>query len=134
MKDKTFARRIRLYAIGFLGGCVVVYFMLISGKDYGFWYPSRRVKEKMLSSKIVLSKEAAHSLQCRGLEQKAIVSYISKCDIDFSKSDTHREPCPYYSTIGKIGEKDSARVGIVLCDSTASCEGIVFLTGKDTCR
>ena len=130
----TSKKRILIYLLGFLIGCVVVYFSLFRGKDRTYWLPSNRVREKLMQKKLFFPENTLCKMKCRGIEEQEVKDILKNGDINFSESDVHDAPCPSYALEG-IGTKNKkVRVVFTSFDSiTQVSTAINLLESNDSC-
>jgi hypothetical protein len=126
----AFFRRLRLFGMGVVIGCVCVYFMLIRGKDLGFWTPGKRVLEKIHKSELVYTKKAECLMECLQVSKSEVESlFVSTGEVDFGKSQVHQK-CPLYI----VNQKNSdLEVSITTCDSVASVTEVKRTGNKSEC-
>ena len=121
--------RIRVYTVGLLMGCVLVYFILIKDKNRGYWLPENRVKEQVRKSRIVFSEHAKCIITCKGISEEETKDVLKNGDVNFRNSDTHQVPCPSYVFEGK-----DVTVLCTVCDSISEVINVIRLNEKqDTC-
>lgn len=124
------SHRIRVYMVGLLIGCVLVYFMLIKDKNRGYWLPENRVKEQVRKSRIIFSEHAKCILTCKGVSEEEAKDILKNGDINFRESDTRRTPCPSYIFEGK-----DVKIICTACDSISEIINVIGLHEKqDTCH
>lgn len=130
------ARRVLIFSIGFLMGCVLVYttFFKDSERDfYGSWLPEGRVLKKLNSSLNRGTAEFKCALDQSGVFDSDIDLLFENGDIDFSKSETKLEPRSYVTYVEAnereiwvefVLNKDSAWVSKMGVDSlkTVNCD------------
>jgi hypothetical protein len=132
---KTF-HRIRLYAFGFLIGCVLVYFILLRGKNRSYWLPGNRVKEQLMKGKLLYSEHALCRMKCRSISEEEINEILKNGNVNFSESHPHGAPCPSYAFDGTTSDKKNLRIVFASCDtlSTKVVTAINLDLMKDTCN
>ncbi|MGY0392435.1 hypothetical protein ACW5R3_07780 [Bizionia sp. KMM 8389] len=118
-------QRIGYYLGGFSIGLVILAFFL-SGKnvscDYG---PEARVLKNINSKKLEYNTTIANQLQEKAIDSSTIKNIIKLGNIQFSKSDTRKEPCGIYFLEGKT-EKLHMDLKIENCDSIATITEIIW--------
>ncbi|MSP69622.1 MAG: DUF4258 domain-containing protein [Bacteroidetes bacterium] len=88
----TWGRRIKLYLIGFGLGCVIC-FVLFRNRDLSAFLPGPRVlKFISLAKKIDADSTLLCKLKCAGISIEDIRNAAATGDVDFDKSNTHKEP------------------------------------------
>lgn len=124
------SHRIRVYAVGLLLGCVLVYFTLIKGKNRGYWLPENRVKEQVQKSKITFSEHAKCIMTCKGISEEETKNVLKNGDVNFRESDTHRKPCPAY-----VFEGRNLKIICTACDSISEVMNVIRLhETQDSCQ
>jgi len=133
----TKGQRIRLFSVGFVIGCVLVYFILFrGGTDRTYWLPGNRVKEQVDKSTFTFSEHAKCIMACKQITEEEVRDILKNGDVNFSESDTRGVPCPSYAIEGTSHNK-KLRVLLTVFerDSTAEITTAINLEGgKDTCR
>lgn len=133
----TIDKRIRLYFIGFLIGCVLVYFMLFRGTNRSYWLPANRVREQVNKSQFRYSERAECKMKCRQITRTEVEEILKNGEVNFSESDTRGAVVPSYAIEGKTSANKNLRVLITIFeqDSVAEITTIVNLSGNhDTCN
>ena len=129
--------RMRLFLYGFLIGCVLVYFVLLRGRNRSYWFPKNRVKEQVHKSTFVFSEHAKCILLCKNISTEEVSEILQNGEVNFSESDTHGVTCPSYALEGKTLNNKYLRVIVTIFekDSTAEITTAVNLeVKKDTCK
>ncbi len=129
-------KRLRLYGIGFLIGCVIVYFTLLRGVNRTYWLPANRVKEQVDKSTFKFSEHAKCILACKQITEEEVRDVLKNGEVNFSESDTRGVPCPSYAIEGSSHNK-KLRVLLTVFerDSTAEITTAMNMeAGKDTCK
>lgn len=128
------ARRIVLFSFGILLGCVMVYFVLIRGRDRTYWLPGNRVKELILKSEIIYSPHAKCMMKCRKISQDNVMEILKNGNVNFKESNIHRTPCPTYAIEGELSGNKKMRILVTTVDSIAEIETAISLDfQKDSC-
>jgi hypothetical protein len=120
MENKTsaFLRRLRLYLMGVGLGCVLVYFLLLRGKNFDGWFPSKRVLDYLRKSELVYSYNTECWMNCMGISTEQIEKIIDSTGVvNFDESNTGGK-CPIYSI--EDGERFKVKLTISVCDSVAN--------------
>lgn len=127
--------RIRLYLFGFMIGCVLVYFILLRGKNRTSWLPASRVKEQLIKGNLVFTDHAKCRMICRGISEKEVREILQNGNVNFSESHTHDKPCPSYAVEGTTSSKRNERIIVASCDTitTTVVTAIDLDLKKDTC-
>jgi hypothetical protein len=95
--------RIFTYFIGILLGSLMVYMLLIRGRERNLmgWLPGNRVTQQIGEQPLNISEKAACQLACIGISQEEVKELIISGSVNFSKSIVKAEPCPVYHITGK---------------------------------
>jgi hypothetical protein len=95
--------RIFTYFIGILLGSLMVYMLLIRGRDRDLlgWLPGNRVTQKIAEQPLNISEKSACQLSCMGISQEEAQELITSGSVSFSKSEVKAAPCPVYHITGK---------------------------------
>ncbi|HEY4798080.1 MAG TPA: DUF4258 domain-containing protein [Bacteroidia bacterium] len=128
--------RIRLYFFGFIIGCVLVYFILLRGKNRASWLPASRVTEQLCKGKLIFSQHAKCRMACRGISEQEVKEILQNGIVNFSESHTHDKPCPSYAMEGTTSSKRNERIIFASCDTltTTVVTAIDLDLKKDTCN
>lgn len=132
----TKGKRIRLFFIGFIIGCVLVYFMLFRDSDRSYWLPDNRVKEQVNKSTFTFSEHAICIMACKQITEEEVRDILKNGDVNFSESDTRGVPCPSYAIEGTTHNK-KLRVLVTIFERDSMAEittTINMEAGKDTCK
>jgi hypothetical protein len=127
--------RIRLYLYGFLIGCVMVYFVLLRGRNRSYWLPENRVREQLMKGKLVFSEHALCRMNCRDINEAEVNEMLKSGNVNFSESHPHASPCPSYAFDGTTSRNKNVRIVFASCDTltTKVVTAINLDLAKDTC-
>ena len=100
-----FWRRFKLYLIGVGLGLIVVWIMF-SQSDRPSWTPEGRVLLFIDSSHQSFSERALCQLKCLEIDSVRLSEIQSNAQVDFSESNTRKEPCPVYQLNSTIDNKN----------------------------
>lgn len=117
-KPPDFFRRLRFYVFGFLLGCVLVYFVLLRGKDRTGWLPERRVIEK-IDSTLSLTSPMKCLMDCDSISTADLHAIIKGSDVDFGESITQKKPFRMYVLKGKLRTGEEIKMNFDVCDSAS---------------
>lgn len=132
-EDKSkFYRRLKLFGIGVVLGCVLVYFLLIRGKDFGFWTPENRVLELLQKSELSFSQVADCQMQCMNVSENEVKEIFKSGSVNFDESNVRTGNCPIY-VVFKNTEKDKLKITVSACDSIANVLQIEKPGFQDKC-
>lgn len=101
----TWGRRIKLYLIGFGIGIFICWLMFFrnGGRDLSGWLPGSRVMKFIgLSKKMDADSSMLCKLKCNGISIDDIRKATVDGDVDFSKSQTDKQPDHEYDVKMKI--------------------------------
>ena len=116
-------QRIGYYLGGFSLGLIILAFFLNGKKvscDYG---PEARVIKNINSKTVVYSSAIYDILKSKNIDSTMVNEALLKGDVDFSKSDTRKEPCGIYAIESLIKEKDVI-LTVENCDSIVTLQDI----------
>jgi hypothetical protein len=116
-------QRIGYYLGGFSIGLVVLAFFLNGKKvscDYG---PEARVLKNINLKQIQFSENIDSAILNSDIDSLGIREVLLHGDIDFSKSETRKEPCGVYAIEGKLKDKELFLL-VENCDSIATIQDI----------
>ncbi|MBI4931565.1 MAG: DUF4258 domain-containing protein [Bacteroidetes bacterium] len=138
----TTPKRIRLYIYGFLIGCVMVYFILLRGRNRSYWFPENRVREQLMKGNLVFTEHAQCRMKCRAISEEEVREILKNGNVNFSESHPHPETssgqarCPSYAIDGTTADKQNVRIVFASCDTltTKVVTAIDLGLEKDTCR
>ncbi|MBI4945115.1 MAG: DUF4258 domain-containing protein [Bacteroidetes bacterium] len=132
----TTPKRIQLYLYGFLIGCVMVYFVLIRGRNRGYWLPENRVKEQLMKGNLVFTEHAQCRMKCRAISEEEVRDILKNGNVNFSESHPHDSPCPSYAFDGTTSAKENVRIVFASCDTltTKVVTAIDLGLKQDTCE
>lgn len=119
-------KRFGYYFGGFAIGLVILAFFLNGKKascDYG---PDARVLKNIRSKTLVYSGDATSFMTSKAIDTTKINYILFKGDIDFSKSDTRKEPCGIYFIESNIDGKDTG-ISVENCKKTATVLSVEYI-------
>ena len=126
-----FLRRIKLYIIGVLLGCVMVYGLFHN--RIPSWLPETIIKEELLEWPLQFTKHANCRMECRGITEEEIILVLEEGDINFSKSKVRGKPCPTYAIEGNTEDGQFVRIVFAKCDSITRVVTAIDLGVKHDC-
>ncbi|HLV13862.1 MAG TPA: hypothetical protein VKY41_01685 [Xanthomarina sp.] len=115
--------RIGYYLGGFSIGLVLLAFFLNGKKvscDYG---PEARVLKNINLKDIVFSENIESAILNKKIDSIEVRELLKFGDVNFSKSETRKEPCGIYAVEGKIN-KIEVVLTVENCDSIATIQDI----------
>ncbi|MEW4924485.1 hypothetical protein [Algibacter sp. 2305UL17-15] len=118
-------QRIGYYLGGFSIGLIILAFFFNGKKTSCAYGLDARVLKNINSKQIVYSNNFLEKISASKIDTSSIKLLLKKGDINFSKSETRREPCGIYAVEGYIDEKE-ALISVENCDSIATIINLVF--------
>lgn len=116
-------KRFIYYFIGVSLGSVIVFFIW-TGKDVSFDYGmDARTLKTIRTKRLIFSDKANVSMKEFQLDSLAIRHVLTKGDVNFGKSNQHKQPCPEYAVSGEYQERE-INLWIVRCAAIATIETI----------
>lgn len=118
-------QRIGYYLGGFSIGLVILAFFLNGKKvscDYG---PEARVLKNINLKALHISPDAEKELQSRSIDSATLKNILKYGDIQFSKSNTRKEPCGIYFLESRTKNAD-LDLRIENCDSIATILEVIW--------
>lgn len=121
-----FSRRLKLYLIGVLFGCTMVYFMLIRnrGRDFSWWFPSDRVTAELKDKSFSITPQAEEDAASLNITAEEAERIAKTGNVNFTKSKARAKPCAIYAIEGYTAEGKELRVTVEDCDKQAKIAGI----------
>jgi hypothetical protein len=131
----SISSRARLFFLGFMLGCVLVYLILFRGRNRSYWLPENRVKEKLMKGNLIFTTHALCRMKCRAITEEKVKAILKNGNINFQKSHPHDTPCPTYAFEGITADKQLLRIIFASCDSITKVVTAIDLgLEKDTCE
>tara|TARA_B100000795_G_C22676488_1_gene389990 strand:+ start:259 stop:636 length:378 start_codon:yes stop_codon:yes gene_type:complete len=119
-------KRFIYYLLGVSLGSIIVYFIW-TGKEVSFDYGMDARTLKTIRTKALIYSETADSYMKKfKIDSLAIQYVLTKGDVNFGKSNQHKEPCPEYSVTGEYKDR-RIDLWIIRCESTSTIEIIEVL-------
>jgi len=97
----NFARRLRLFIVGVLIGCLVVWGLLMRGRKFPAWTPEGRIIEALQKFPVKISAEARCMMRCNNISDNDMLSLINTADVLFSESEIRGVDTPEYILQGQ---------------------------------
>ena len=118
-------KRFFYYFIGVSFGSIIVFFIW-TGKDVSFDYGmDARTLKTIRTKTLVYSNNVKLLMDKSKIDSTAIEYILSSGDVDFSKSNQHKMPCPEYSVNGSYLNKE-LELWIIRCDSIATIDKVLI--------
>jgi hypothetical protein len=117
-------KRIFYYLVGLTLGSIAVYFFWQKKNasfDYGM--DARTLKTIRIRERLY-SDEAKASMQQHEIDAANISTILHLGDVDFTKSNQWKKPCPDYYVTGEVALKKVSLI-IKRCDSSATIEKVI---------
>jgi hypothetical protein len=99
--NMNFARRLRLFIFGILVGCLVVWALLMRGREFPAWTPEGRILEALQQHPVKVSQAARCMMQCNNISNNDMLSVINSADVVFSESTVRDIETPEYILQGQ---------------------------------
>lgn len=114
-------RRVKLYLFG-VGLGLLITLIMFKGRNFESCSPASRVTEQIsLVKKISIDSVLGKKMQAAQLSHDSLKALIARGDIDFSRSNTQKEPCrEYLIRFEHKGKPLEAFLSLCLKDTTAS--------------
>lgn len=116
-------QRFAYYFGGFSVGLILLAFFLNGKKASCSYGLDARVLKNINSKTILFSDEAKSIIKEKGIDTIAINYVLFKGDINFSNSDSRKEPCGIYSIEGEYNNKEIILL-VENCDSIATLKDL----------
>lgn len=113
-KNGDLARRLRLYAFGFLLGILTVT-ILYKGK--GCQMPSSAKLEELSYQPLQYTLQDSCKMQCNGISIEEIRTVLKTGKINYDKSNVQEKPCGIYAVEGNTTDGQNLRILIADCDT-----------------
>lgn len=117
--------RFGYFGLGLFFGIVILIFFLGGKKASCNYGPNARVLSNIRSKDRAFSENSIAAFQQRNVDTSVVAEILENGDIDFSKSDTHRDSCNIYF-IGRNIEKNFIELEIENCDSLATIRNTII--------
>ncbi|KJD32907.1 hypothetical protein PK35_07975 [Tamlana nanhaiensis] len=114
-----FIHRLGYYLGGFSIGLIVLAFFLSGKKTSCSYGPEARVIKNINSKKLVYTSNVFSVLNQNNLDTSQVNNAIKHGNINFSKSETRKEPCATYYLENVLNDK-TITLTIENCDSIAT--------------
>ncbi|MFZ4927610.1 hypothetical protein [Chryseobacterium sp. Mn2064] len=114
-------KKLKFYAIGFIPGLVIVFFILNKkGASCSGYLPNSRVIAETLSKEFKYSEEAKAAMTTNKIDEKFVKdSIITNGKVDFDRSHAQKKPCPDY-VITYPEKNPSYEVAFEKCEETVT--------------
>ncbi len=89
----TFAKRFRLYLIGFVPGCIILYFIIGQKSCTG---PNALKMQELQFQKCVFTQKAQCQLKQLHIPDSLLIKSLKIFEVDYSKSSVHKKPFGVY--------------------------------------
>lgn len=132
-KNGDLARRLRLYAFGFLLGILVVS-LLYKGK--GCQMPGSTKLEELAYQPLEYTPMDSCKMQCNGITLEEIKTVLKTGKINYDKSSVREKPCGTYAVEGNTADGQNIRIIIADCDTISKVVTAIDLVRiqKDSCN
>ncbi len=118
----TFGRRLRLYILGVLMGCLMVVFFFQGRLSIlTDWMPNNRVLLRLQQTDALYTDVALCELRCIDLDTAHVSALKADGDVQFNLSDTHKEPKTY--VVDAVVKEKKVRMTFLAADSSSTLLG-----------
>lgn len=121
--------RIGYFSVGLVMGIIILIFFLSGKKTSCDYFPNARVLNNIRGKERVFSEKSLQFFRDNNIDTSGVSSILEDGDVDFSKSNTHAEPCKTYFISGKANTSE-IELQIENCDSIATLEEVKFVQKK----
>jgi hypothetical protein len=113
-------RRVKLYLFG-VGLGLLITLVLFKGRNFESCSPASRVTEQIsLVKSIQIDSALLNKMTAASIPQDSLKAWLSRGEIDFSRSNTQKEPCrEYLIRFEYSGKPLEAFLSLCLKDTTA---------------
>lgn len=118
-------QRIGYYLGGFSLGLVILAFFLNGKKTSCSYGPESRVIKNITLKHFNYTEEASKVITSKAIDTSDLRKIIKAGNVNFSKSDTRKEPCGIYNIESSLNNQDVAFL-IENCDSIVTVQNISF--------
>ncbi len=126
----TFAHRLKLYAFGFIMGLFILG-LILKGKQCSG--PNEIKMDELRLQKTEWTEKARCQLSCLGLSDKVFKTELSKCRINYDKSEVRAKPFGIYFIEGRSPQSVGFTAVIEDCDSLSKIKEITVLNKTCNC-
>ncbi|AZA82791.1 hypothetical protein C1637_23445 [Chryseobacterium lactis] len=118
-------KKLKFYAIGFIPGLLIVFFILNKkGASCSGYLPNSRVIAESLSKEFKYSEEAKQAMITYKIDEKFVKdSIVTQGKVDFDRSHAQKKPCPDYLLL--YPEKNPAyEISFEKCEETVTVNSL----------
>ncbi|MCP9200663.1 hypothetical protein MKO06_12145 [Gramella sp. GC03-9] len=119
--------RLGYYGLGLFFGIVILIFFLSGKKTSCDYSPNARVLKNIRTKKQSFSENSLEFFRINQLDTSLVSRALEDGDVDFSKSETDREPCNIYYITGSF--QPSIELEVENCDSIATIKSVQLKKG-----
>ncbi len=127
----NFWRRFRTYLVGVGLGLLLTY-VFFGDRDFHSWTPEGRVLLAIDSSEVSFSDKAKCQLLCLDISKDSLLKIQDDAMVDFSESETHKDPCPVY-TIKHVINNGMLKLEWEVCENEEKVELISISSTAHSC-
>lgn len=117
------------YGLGFFFGIIILIFFLGGKRASCSYFPNARVLSNIRSKDHAFSEYSLKTFQQNKIDTAIVNQIFESGDIDFGKSDTHRDSCNIYFISGNF-KRDIIELEIENCDSLATIQKVQIKKGE----
>ena len=92
----NFIQRLGFFSVGLIMGIGILMFFLGGKKASCDYSPNARTLKNIRNKERAFSEDALTHFSNNNLDTSAVTNILKSGDVDFSKSDTKKEPCKIY--------------------------------------
>lgn len=102
----SFTYRLGYYLFGFLGGSLILFFVLNQKKTRCSYFPNDRVLNNIKSKPFVYSDEATKVLNEKWMDTADVRKTLTYGDVDFGRSNKKYKNGKLYTILGKTSKNE----------------------------
>lgn len=118
--------RFGYYLGGFALGLIILAFFFSGKRTSCDYFPDARVMKNIRNKERVYSQEALSTFDISQIDTTSISKILKTGDVDFSRSDKDKEPCPVYLITGRT-EFHNLELWFENCDSIATLQRVTVV-------
>lgn len=108
----SFTYRLGYYLFGFLGGSLILFFVLNQKKTRCSYFPNDRVLNNIKSKPFTYSDQATKVLNQKWVDTSDIRKTLTYGDVDFDRSNIKYKKGKLYTIIGKTSHNQAIEIVI----------------------
>lgn len=127
----TFWQRLRFYLIGFVPGCIILFYII---NKKGCTSPNELKMQELSYQTFQLSPKAECKIKCLGLTKNGFKVELKNYEVNYDLSEVHVKPCGSYYIQCKEPGKGKFELMIRDCDTITKIDDIKLLDPNLSCR